>query len=180
MLMKRQDSLLLVIDVQEHLAPVMDSPREVINNCSRLLKAARELGVPFLITEQYPKGLGATMIDLRQAAGEGTEYLPKLEFSCVQNQAILDKIKASGRRQIVICGLECHICVTQTALELKDLGFEVFVVTDATSSRRALETVIAFQRLAAHGVDMVSAEMVVYEWLERAGTPEFKSLSKVK
>lgn len=180
MLMKRQDSLLLVIDVQEHLAPVMESPREVINNCSRLIKTARELGVPFLITEQYPQGLGATMIDLRQAAGEGAEYLPKLEFSCVQNQAILDKIKASGRHQIVICGLESHICVTQTALELKNLGFEIFVVTDAVSSRRALEAVVAFQRLAVHGVDVVSAEMVVYEWLGRAGTPEFKSLSKVK
>ena len=177
MLMKRDDSLLLIIDVQERLAPAMDSPREVITGCAKLIGVARRLGVPFIITEQYPKGLGPTMADLRQAAGDEAEYLAKTEFSCASNKEIMNKIKKSGKKQIIIAGVESHICVLQTALDLKELGYEVFVVSNACSSRRPLQGIIAFQRLLRHEVDVVSIEMVIFEWLEKSDHPQFKEIS---
>lgn len=178
MLMKRDDSLVLIIDVQERLAPAMDNPREVINGCAQLIGVAQNLQIPFLITEQYSKGLGPTMVDLRQEAGEGVEYLPKMEFSCARNVEIMQKIKQSGKKQIIIAGIETHICVTQTALDLQAAGYDVFVVSNACSSRNPIQAVIAFQRLSHHGVDVVSSEMVIFEWLEKAGTEEFKNISK--
>ncbi len=178
MLMKRNDSLLLVIDVQERLVTAMDSPREVINTCAKLVSIAQKLSIPFLITEQYPKGLGSTIIDVRQVAGDKATYLDKLEFSCVRNAEIMERIKASGKKQIIIAGVETHICVLQTALELKELGYEVFVVSNATSSRKNLQHVFALQRLNHNGIDVVTYEMVAFEWLEKAGTDEFKEISR--
>ena len=130
MLMKRPDSLLLIVDVQERLAPAMDSPREVISGCGRLIGAAAELGIPFIIAEQNPAKLGQTMVDLRLAAGQGAKFYPKMEFSCAANPEIMNTIKVSGKKQIIIAGVEAHICVLQTALELHAQGYEVFVVSD--------------------------------------------------
>lgn len=178
MLMKQDSSILLIIDVQERLAPAMDSPREVINGCAQLLGVAKILNVPFIVTEQYPQGLGRTMVDLRQAAGEGAIYYPKVEFSCAQNTEIMEAIIQSGRQQIIIAGVETHICVTQTALELREKGFEVFVVSNACSSRQPIQGVLALQRLLSHSVDVVTSEMVIFEWLGKAGSPEFKEVSK--
>lgn len=178
MLMKRDDSLLLVIDVQERLAPAMDNPREVITGCAALVGVASKLNVPVLITEQYPKGLGQTMIDIRQAADDRAIYLQKVEFSCAANPEIMDYLKNSGKKQIVIAGVEAHICVTQTALALHQAGYEVFVVSNASSSRNPLQTVVAFQRLLKNGIDVVSSEMVIFEWLEKAGSETFKEISK--
>lgn len=178
MLMKRDDSLLLIIDVQERLAPAMDNPREVITGCAALVGVAAKLNVPVIITEQYPKGLGQTMIDIRQAAGDRAVYLQKMEFSCAANPEIMNHLKNSGKKQIVIAGVEAHICVTQTALALQQAGYEVFVVSNANSSRDPLQTVVAFQRLLKNGIDVVSSEMVIFEWLEKAGSEEFKEISK--
>ena len=119
MLMKRNESLLLVIDVQEHLAPVTDNPREVIDGSAKLVSVAGELKIPYIITEQYPKGLGQTMRDVRKAAGEEYHYFEKLEFSCLQNAEIMEQIKKSGKKQIIITGVETHICVLQTAIDLQ-------------------------------------------------------------
>lgn len=176
MLMDKNDSLLLIIDVQERLAPVMDSPREIINNCARLLGVAGKLGVPFLITEQNPRGLGQTMVDLRREAGENARYLPKMHFSCAREPEIMEAIRQSGRKQIIIAGAETHICIVQTAIELKAMGFEVFVVSNACSSRDPVQSVVALQRLSGDCIDIVTSEMVIFEWLEQAGTPEFKEI----
>lgn len=178
MLMKKDESLLLVIDVQERLAPAMDNPREVINGCSKLLGVAKRLNVPFIITEQYPKGLGATMFDLRKEAGEEVYYLPKTEFSCARNPEIMEAIKKSSKRQIIIAGLETHICIVQTALELQAEGYEVFVVSNACSSRQPVQHILALQRLLQHNVDVVTIEMVIFEWLEKAGSDEFKEITR--
>lgn len=178
MLMKRPDSLLLIVDVQERLAPAMDSPREVISGCGRLIGAAAELGIPFIIAEQNPGKLGQTMVDLRLAAGQGAKFYPKMEFSCAANPEIMNTIKVSGKKQIIIAGVEAHICVLQTALELHAQGYEVFVVSDASSSRQPLQTVISWQRLNRNGVDVVSSEMVLYEWLQTAADPQYKDISQ--
>lgn len=178
MLMKREDSLLLVIDVQERLAPAMDSPREVITGCAKLLGVARRLNIPFILTEQYPKGLGQTMYDLRKEAGEDAVFLPKVTFSCASDTAVMQAIKSSGRKQIVLAGIETHICVLQTALDLQAMGYEVFVVANACSSRQPVQKAIALQRLMLHGIDIVTLEMVFFEWLGSSDIPEFKEISK--
>ena len=176
--MKKTDSLLLVIDVQERLAPAMDNPREVINGCATLLGVAKELNVPCIITEQYPQGLGQTMIDLRNEADSDTKYCSKLEFSCLRNEGIAREIKNSHKKQIIVAGVETHICVVQTAIALKEAGYEVFVVSNACSSRQQLQHVLGLQRLMHSGIDVVSSEMVIFEWLERAGSPEFKNITR--
>ena len=176
MLMKRQNSLLMIIDVQERLAPAMDDPRQVISNGARLVGAAKDMGVPFIITEQYPKGLGPTMVDVRQEAGEDAAFFSKLYFSCVREPEIMRAIEASGKKQIILAGAETHICLMQTAMDLKEQGYEVFVVSNASSSRDAVQNTMALQRLAHNGIDIVTTEMVVFEWLEKAGADEFKQI----
>ena len=178
MLMKKNDSLLLVIDVQERLAPAMDAPREVINGCAALLGVAGELDIPCIITEQYPQELGQTMVDLRNEAGEKTLYLPKLEFSCLRNDDIRAAIKNSGKKQIIIAGVETHICVVQTAFELQAAGYDVFVVSNAWSSREQIQHVLGLQRLMHGGVEVVTIEMVIFEWLEKAGSQQFKDITR--
>ena len=178
MLMKKEDSLLLVIDVQERLAPAMDNPREVITGCAKLLGVARELSIPCIITEQYPQGLGQTMVDLRQEAAEGTPYLAKLEFSCLQNEQIRQALEHSGKKQIVIAGVETHICVVQTAIELQAAGYEVFVVSNACSSRKPVQHVLGLQRLMHNHIEVVSIEMAIFEWLQKAGSPKFKEITR--
>ena len=172
MLMNRRNSLLMIIDVQERLAPAMDDPRQVISNSARLVGAAKAMGVPFVITEQYPKGLGQTMIDVRHEAA----FFSKLYFSCAREPEIMRAIQETGRRQIILAGAETHICLLQTAMDLKGQGYEVFVVSNASSSRDALQNMMALQRMAHDGIDIVTSEMVIFEWLEKAGTDEFKQI----
>lgn len=176
--MNRNESLLIIIDVQEKLAPAMNSPREVINGCARLIDIAKILAIPFIITEQYPKGLGQSMIDIREKAGAETQYHAKTTFSCVRDENILNMITTSGKKQIILAGLETHICILQTALELKDKGYDVFVVSDACATRDPLQNVLGIQRLLHNKINVVSSEMVIFEWLEKSGSEEFKTISK--
>ncbi|HVI51571.1 MAG TPA: hydrolase [Candidatus Sulfotelmatobacter sp.] len=176
MLIQRDHSALLIVDVQEKLAPVMTDPRRVIHNCSLLLRAAQRLEVPALVSEQYPKGIGPTVVDLREWCPEGG-VVEKTHFSCAAEPGMLARIKDLHRRQIVVAGIEHHICVLQTAIGLKSLGYDVFVVADACASRKAESEALARSRLRQEDVVLVSVEMVLFEWLHKAGTPEFKELS---
>lgn len=180
MLLSSEQSCLLVVDVQERLLPAMSAPDTVVQSIKLLLKAAATLEVPVLASEQYPRGLGPTVPELAEHLGQ---YPPmeKIEFSCAANPDIADRINSLGRRQLVICGIEAHVCVLQTAI-----GFaadqtapdrQAFVVADAVSSRDPRNQEIALERMRRSGVEVVSSEMVVFEWLGRAGTPAFKELS---
>lgn len=120
MLISRTDSCLLIIDVQERLAPAANDPRRVIEGCSRLLKGADVLNVPVIITEQYPKGLGPSIFDIKDAAPQKALYFPKTSLSAVREEGFMEKINALGKKQIIIAGIEEHICVLQTAVELKE------------------------------------------------------------
>jgi nicotinamidase-related amidase len=176
MLMRSESSCLLIVDVQEKLAPVMSDPRRVIHNCTLLLRAARRLGVPTVVSEQYPAGIGPTVVDLRDwLPPEGA--IAKRHFSCTDEPMIHQRLADSGRRQMILAGIEAHICVLETALGLKMGGSEVFVVADACASRRTESEDLAWSRLRQAGVSLVSLEMVLFEWLRVAGTPEFKELS---
>jgi len=176
MLLERDRSCLLIVDVQERLTPVMSDPRRVLHNCVLLMRAAQRLGVPILVSEQYPKGLGPTMVDLRPSLPEAGA-LPKLHFSAAADQAILAKLQGFGRGQVVIAGIETHVCVLQSAIDLKAKGFEVMVAADACASRRIESEQMGWSRMRQCGVELLSVEMVLFEWMHQAGTPEFKELS---
>ncbi len=176
MLMNKEDSLLLIIDVQEHLAPAQERPRDVINGCATLLDIAKKLGVPFIVAEQNHNSFGPTMIDLRIVLGENMTYYEKDTFSCYKNKEIREQIEKSGKKQIVIAGLETHICIMQTALDLQKEGYEVFVVADACSSRNEMQSALGIQRLLRNNVDVVTVEMAIFEWLENSRSPEFREV----
>ncbi len=173
-------SLLLVVDIQERLMPAI-SPEDsqVLVAASQLLiKAAQIFGVPVLLSEQYPKGLGPTIEPISTTL-EATLAMAKTEFSCWQNPAIRARIQSLQRPQIVLCGIEAHICVLQSALDLSRAGFSVFVAADGIGSRNPFDKSIAL-RLAEKGDVLVStAETVAFQWAGKAGPPEFKALSKL-
>jgi len=165
----------VVIDMQERLVPAMQSPARTLKNAKLLLTAAHESGVPVILTEQYPEGLGQTMPDILKAAG-GAMIIPKVHFSCMEDDGFSGAFKSFGRRQAVLAGMEAHICVVQTAASLMEEGYEVFVVSDATASRTSESENACLQRLSASGAGIVTTEMVVFEWLGKAGTPAFRKL----
>lgn len=178
MLLAAPHAQLLVIDIQTRLLPVMrDGPR-VVRNSGILLRAARKLGLPVLLTEQYPQGLGPTVPEIMADAGDAL-VLPKMHFSAASDPAIHTRIEAAARPQIVIAGIEAHVCVLQTALTLVEQGQQVFVVADAVSSRHADSIAVALQRLQAAGVQIVTTEMCLFEWLGNAAHAEFKNLSSL-
>ncbi len=175
MLMRKETSCLLIVDVQERLAPVVTDPRRVIHGCAMLQRVALRLEIPQIVSEQYPKGIGPTVADLREGLPpEGA--IAKTTFSCLDEPAIVARLAALGRRQVVIAGIEAHICVLQTAIALQAEGYEVFVVKDASASRRTESEAAAWARLALENIAVVTLEMVVFEWLKSAGTPEFREL----
>jgi nicotinamidase-related amidase len=178
MLLDAGKSSLLIVDVQENLAPVMADPRAVYRHCAVLLRAAARLEIPITVSEQYPKGLGHTVGELLALAPPGAQ-VGKMHFSCAADAALKQRLDAYGRPQVVIAGIEAHVCVLQSALGFKQAGYEVAVVQDACSSRNPDNHRAAMERLRANGVDIVTTEMVVFEWLHCAGTPEFKELSKL-
>lgn len=175
MLIRAADSALIVIDMQERLVPAMQAPARTLKNTRKLIAAARELGVPTILTEQYPQGLGRTVREIAEVAGDAL-VMEKVHFSCMEDQDFAAAFRAQGRRQAVITGMEAHICVMQTAASLMEEGYEVFVVSDATASRTSESEKACLDRLSAVGAGIVTAEMVIFEWMGRAGTPEFKRL----
>lgn len=178
MLMKAQDSCLVIIDVQERLWPVMSEPDRVARRCEVLLKAANRLDVPALVSEQYPQGIGPTITPLRSLV-PNTAVLEKMHFSCGDDVIFLERLAALQRPQVVVAGIEAHVCVLQSAMRFKELGYDVFVVADGCSSRTTADADTAFRRLTSSGVAVVTTEMVLFEWLHRAGTPEFKDVLKL-
>ena len=181
MLLDRARTQLLVVDVQDRLLPAMTGGEWMLSNCVVLMQAAQRLGIPVTISEQYRKGLGATVLRLADIRGSAP-VLEKMHFSCAADAGIGGRVRelaSEGRSQLVICGIEAHVCVLQSALGFVGGGLEVFVVADAVASRKAESVEIARARMGAAGVAVVTTEMAVFEWLHVAGTPEFKDLSKL-
>jgi len=179
MRMHRDRSQLLVIDVQERLLPAVQNPGGIVAVCRRMMQAAKRLGVPVTVSEQYPQGIGPTVEPLRQEAGGDVPVLPKAHFSCMRNERLRDRLQAlrgQGHNQAVIVGIEAHICVTQTALDLIAAGYDTFVIADGVASRSPESRGLALHRLRKAGAIIANSEMAIFEWLEKAGTPEFKDL----
>ena len=178
MLMNAQDCTLLVIDVQAKLNPVMFDPDRTPAGAVKLLKASNILDVPALVTEQYPKGVGETVEDLQDLIPTGCP-IEKNSFSCLAEEAFTEKFEDLDRPQVVLAGIEAHICVLQTALSLLDRGYDVFVVEDATASRTRENHRAGLERIRDAGGWVVTVEMVLFEWLKYSGTPAFKEISRI-
>jgi len=177
-LMNANESLLLVIDIQEKLLPAIHAQEVMLKHCQWLLRLADTFKVPVFISEQYPQGLGHTPKSLLDVAPTAAS-LEKLEFSCAANLAMLNALEHYNRQQIIICGIETHVCVMQTAIDLANLGKQVYIVEDATDTRFQEDKYWAIQRMNRHeNIQIVTHEMVLFEWLKQSGTALFKEVSK--
>lgn len=174
-------SQLLIIDVQERLAASMDAAvlQSLVHNTTILIEAATALAVPILRTEQYPKGLGPTLPAITRALPAEQHACDKTCFSSCGAAGIESSLNDVVRKQIVITGMEAHICVLQTALDLSQRGAQVFVVGDAVCSRRKHHYQNALTRMQQAGIIISNTESVLFEWLQDASHPQFKSLSKL-
>jgi len=180
--LNREDALLVVVDVQERLVPAIRKElyERSLKNFKIVLEAAGTLGVPILLTEQYPKGLGRTVPDVLQAL-EGKQYerIEKVTFSCARDERFFAAVAKTARRQIVLIGMETHVCVYQTSVDLINAGYEVFVLDDAVSSRFLHNYESGIAALRDAGAVVVSTETAVFQLLKVAGTPEFKKISSL-
>lgn len=181
-LMSRDDTALLVVDVQQRLLPSIQHGPRLVWNVRRLIDAARILGLDLAATEQYPQGLGATVPELaeRLAASVGQSGIPsKLAFSCGERGEIFRRWAGLGRPKVLLAGIETHVCVQQTALDLLGDGFRVYIAVDAVGSRFEVDYRTALRRMESAGATLTSTEAAIFEWCERAGTPEFKQISRL-
>jgi nicotinamidase-related amidase len=175
-LMSRHDTGLLVIDVQTKLMDKMTSRDSVLANIARLIEAATILGIPKQATEQYPKGIGPTVPELAHRLPVRSE---KLTFSCCGLREIVEQFRQRHVHKVLLAGIETHVCVLQTALDLVAQGFHAFVAADAVASRKELDRDIGLKRMEQSGVVLTTTEAALFEWTERAGTPEFKEISRL-
>jgi nicotinamidase-related amidase len=175
-LMSPGDTGLLVVDVQEKLLAAIPAGRRIVWNIRRLIDGAKILGLPVAATQQYPQGLGATAPEL----AERFSAIPsKLTFSCGGCPEIFDDFQNRGVRKILITGIEAHVCVLQTAIDLLSDGWSVFVAVDAVGSRFDIDYRTALKRMDSAGATLTTAEAALFEWCRVAGTPEFKQISRL-
>ncbi len=171
-----ENSLVLIIDVQEKLLNAVFNKETLSKKAGIISKTAQILGIPVIVTEQYPKGLGNTVEEVKQVLPENTQFFEKTSFSALNNPEILDAIKSYNKNQIVIFGIETHICVNQTAAALLELGYEVNVVKDACGSRSEIEYEAGLERMKDNGAHILTTEIALFEWLKGAKNPNFKDV----
>jgi nicotinamidase-related amidase len=177
-MLKIENSLLILIDIQTKLWNVMSEKENLAENMQKLLKGFKVLGVPMIVTEQNPRGLGPTLTELKALIPD-TRTIAKMCFSCREDAAFKKALEETNRRQVLLCGIESHICVYQTALDLLSAEFEVQIVADCVSSRVNNNKEIALSRMQAEGAKLTSYEMALYELLKSAESPKFKELLQV-
>lgn len=177
-LMNKNDTLFIVVDFQEKLMPVMSDKESLEEKTCRLAEGMKVLGIPHIVTQQYTKGIGETIPSIAEAVGPFTA-IDKISFSCLGNEEFAQQLEAAGRRTAVVCGIEAHICLQQTVLQLLDLGYQVYVPADCVSSRSPRDREQSLARMAAAGAVVTTYESILYELLRDAKAPEFKAISKI-
>jgi nicotinamidase-related amidase len=175
-ILSRERSLLLVVDLQESYRGKLHEEARVLRGVVRLLRAAGILGVPVLLTEQYPKGLGLTREDVAAHLPASCQRFEKVSFSALGAPGLPEALARLGRDQVVLAGIETHVCISQTAHDLLARGLQVHLVRDAVTARFPLEDEAGAAKMFASGAAPTSSEQALFEWLERAGTPEFKAI----
>jgi nicotinamidase-related amidase len=175
-LMSAEDTALLVVDVQQRLVPVIAGHSRVVWNVRRLIDGARVLGLPVIATEQYPSGLGPTVPELAQRLGS---VPAKLSFSGCGCPEAFAPLEQKGVHKLLVCGIETHVCVQQTVLDLLSSGWRVYVAVDAVGSRFAVDHETSLRRMDSAGATLTSTEAALFEWCRVAGTPQFKQISQL-
>jgi len=173
-----ENTLLLIVDVQERLLPAMHESAATAQSCRILARAAAILQIPIIVTEQYPEKLGPTILDIRDACGDHQTFSKK-QFSSCTAEVMAALLRQPSRRHILICGIEAHVCVLQTALDLRDKNYEVFVTRDAISSRAIANAQIGWERMMKAGAVPISVESALFELLQTADHPEFKAIHQL-
>jgi nicotinamidase-related amidase len=175
MRLRREEAFLLVVDVQQKLAPHVEGHDRVISKTAALVRAARKLSIPVLISEHCPELIGATVPSLLELVG-AEAVMRKTHFAGTDEPALFSRIESLKRKQAVVCGMEAHVCVMQTALGLSERAFQPFVVRDAVGSRREEDRETALDRVRGAGCEIATAEMAIFEWMGRADIPQFREL----
>lgn len=170
-----ENSLLLIIDIQERLVAALDKDI-VVSKAVKVANAAKILGIPTIVTEQYPKGLGNTVEQLKAVLPSDAEFVEKTSFNALLEEGMADKIKSYGKKQVVIFGIETHICVHQTAAALLEAGYDVYVIKDACASRNKYEFKQGIDIMQQNGVKVSCVEIALFEWLKGAKNPKFKEV----
>ena len=176
-ILDRNKAALVIVDIQERLVPAMAQKEKVYTNCQHIIEAAKLLAVPFIVTEQYPKGLGPTVNEIKDTLPH-YEPLEKITFDCCRGEGFLEKVASLNRKQIILTGMETHVCVLQTCLSLLKEGYTVHLVSDAVCSRKKDDYRTAKELMRDAGSVITCTETVLFQLLEKAGTPEFKTISK--
>jgi hypothetical protein len=169
-------SIGLVVDIQERLFPHIADRQALLDRTRLFIKGLHVLGLPMLVTQQYTKGLGATIPEIQELFA-GFSALEKRSFSCVDDPAIAGHLKAAGKKFVLVAGIETHVCILQTALDLKAAGYQPVVVTDCVSSRSLADKETALRRLAAEGAILTGSESLLFELLRTSESPRFKEIS---
>ncbi len=177
-ILDRERTALLIIDIQSRIAGVMQQPEMVEANTIKLIKGAKILGLPIYFTEQYPQGLGETIDSIKEEL-QGSNAILKDSFSCYGAGDLFNELKRKGLDQIIVTGIETHVCVQQTVLDLLANGFQVNLMADAVSSRKAIDYETAIARMRANGAEVSTSESVLFELLNVCGTQEFKDILKI-
>ena len=178
MRIEKENTIGLVIDIQERLYPVMLEKEVFLNNCLVLLKGLNELQIKVLVTQQYTKGLGETLPEIKSVI-PGFQFTEKNDFSCCDEPLFINKLKHTNAQNVIICGIESHVCVLQTAVDLKAAGFNPVVVMDCVSSRSFKNIELAKERFRFEGIMMASYESILFELTRSSGSAAFKAISKL-
>lgn len=174
-MLSAQDSLVIIIDIQEKLVASLNK-HKAVNNAVKVVNAASLLDIPILVTEQYPKGLGFTVPPLKAYLSENSQTVEKTYFNLLLEEGLKEKIKSYGKKQIVILGIETHICVYQTACALVEEGYEVYAIKDACASRDKENFKQGIEAMRDNGVKISSVEITLFEWLKGSKHPKFKEV----
>jgi len=174
----KDDAIAVVVDIQERLLPHIHQWELTLQNCLKLIDGLQVLSVPMLVTQQYTKGLGNTDPSIVNII-TGFSHIEKITFSCCGEPAITEKLSALGKKNVILCGIESHVCVLQTCLDLIDAGYNPVVVEDCVSSRKPNDKTIAIERMRQEGARITTLESILFELTKCAGTETFKSISKL-
>ena len=178
MRIEKNDSVLVVVDIQERLFPHIDGHEQLVKNCGILISGARSLEVPILVTEQYSKGLGTTIEPVRDIL-DNYSPIEKMSFSCCGESGFLKSLTDLNRKNVILCGIEAHVCVLQTALDLYDQGFQPVLIAECVGSRKQSDKIYAIERMRDTGIIISTYESILFELCREAGTEQFKLISKL-
>ncbi len=168
----------VVVDIQEKLLPHIYDGESLLRNCLKLIEGLKILSVPLIFTQQYTKGLGPTVAPVVKLIPE-FEHIEKNSFSCCEEPAFKERLALTSRKNVILCGIESHVCVLQTCLDLIDTGYTPVVVEDCVSSRKPDDKAVAIERMRQEGARITTLESVLFELTRRAGTDTFRSISKL-